>query len=887
MRTIKFIFISLLLLSSTFMKAQTYKDSKLPTETRVQDLLKRMTIDEKFWQLFMLAEDLKLDKSRYVNGAFGFEGNVSEAEGNIAGQMIKNEGKGNAEESAEVINKIQKHFIEKTRLGIPVIIFDEALHGLVREGATSFPQSIALAASFDTDLMHKVSKAIALETKSRGIRQILSPVINIASDVRWGRVEETYGEDPFLSAKMSVAFVSEFEKLDVITTPKHFIANVGDGGRDSYPIHFNERLLDEIYFPPFKESFQVGGSRSVMSSYNSLDGAPCTANDWLLNKKLRNEWGFKGFTISDAGATGGANVLHYTAKGYVDATENAINNGLDVVFQTDFNHYTLFIDAFKNGKIPVSVIDTAVARVLRAKFELGLFDHPYVDPKEAKKWNGTKEHRQLAKEAALKSIVLLKNDKNTLPLNKNIRKLAVIGIDATEARLGGYSGPGNNKVSILDGIKNKLGNNVSVIYDAGCGRSSNDFVAIAPKYFTHIEKGETKQGLQAEYFNNITLKDKAVVTRTEDKIDVRWTLFSPHPDINYDYFSVRWTGKLKAPKTGTYKIGFDGNDGSRLYINNELIIDNWQKRSYQVITKDYKFEKDKEYDIRVEYYETSGSVWFKLMWTCDLESNKDIKINTAVWHAKVSDAVIVVAGLEEGEGRDRAYLNLPGYQEEMIKSIAATGKPVIVVLVGGSAVTMNKWYDYVPSVVDVWYPGDEGGNAVADVLFGDYNPAGRLPVTFPRTEGQLPLVYNHKPTGRNDDYEDCTGKPFFPFGYGLSYTTFEYSDIIVAKQKFSKTDSTVVKFKVTNTGKMDGDEVVQLYIRDLWSSVARPLTELKGFKRISLKAGETKEVSFTITPDLLLMLNDKMKWVVEPGEFRLMIGASCNDIRLRTIVNVE
>ena len=286
MRTIKFIFISLLLLSSTFMKAQTYKDSKLPTETRVQDLLKRMTIDEKFWQLFMLAEDLKLDKSRYVNGAFGFEGNVSEAEGNIAGQMIKNEGKGNAEESAEVINKIQKYFIEKTRLGIPVIIFDEALHGLVREGATSFPQSIGLAASFDTDLMHKVSKAIAIETKSRGIRQILSPVINIASDVRWGRVEETYGEDPFLSAKMSVAFVSEFEKLNVITTPKHFIANVGDGGRDSYPIHFNERLLDEIYFPPFKESFQVGGSRSVMSSYNSLDGAPCTPMIGCLIRNL-------------------------------------------------------------------------------------------------------------------------------------------------------------------------------------------------------------------------------------------------------------------------------------------------------------------------------------------------------------------------------------------------------------------------------------------------------------------------------------------------------------------------------------------------------------------------------------------------------------------------
>ena len=833
-----------------------------------------------------LAEDLKIDKSRYVNGVFGIEGNVSADAGNATGKMIKNEGKGNAQETAEVINKIQKQFIEKTRLGIPVIIFDEALHGLAREGATSFPQAIGLAASFDLDLMKKVALASAMETKSRGIRQVLSPVINIASDVRWGRVEETYGEDPFLSAKMSVAFVSEFEKLDVITTPKHFIANVGDGGRDSYPIHFDERLMDELYFPPFKESFQLGGSRSVMSSYNSLDGTPCTANDWVLNKKLRNEWGFKGFTISDAGATGGANVLHYTAKGYTDATENAINNGLDVIFQTDFNHYTLFIDAFKNGKIPISVIDTSVARILRAKFEIGLFDHPYVNPIEAKKWNGKAEHRQLAKEAALKSFVLLKNEKETLPLTKTLKSIAIIGTDAIEMRQGGYSGPGNNKVSILDGIKNKLGKNTIVNYTEGCGRNSDEYVAIAPEYFTHLEKGESKKGLLAEYFNNITLNDKAILTRTDNNIDVRWTLYSPHPDINYDFFSVRWTGKLKASLSGKYKIGFDGNDGYRLYINNELIIDNWQKRSYSIITKDYTFEKDKEYDIRVEFYETSGSVWLKLMWNCGVNNDYENKIKEAVELSKKSDAVIIVAGIEEGEGKDRAYLNLPGRQEEMINKIAATGKKVVVVLVGGSAITMNNWIDTINSIIDVWYPGEVGGDAVADVLFGDYNPAGRLPVTFPRTEGQLPLVYNHKPTGRNDDYLDCTGKPLFPFGYGLSYTKFDYNNITFTKNTFSKSESTIVKFKVSNIGKFDGEEVVQLYIRDLYSSVARPLTELKGLKRISLKAGETKDVSFTITPDLLLILNDKMKWVVEPGEFRIMIGASSNDIRLRSIINV-
>ena len=588
----------------------------------------------------------------------------------------------------------------------------------------------------------------------------------------------------------------------------------------------------------------------------------------------------------------GANVLHYTAKGYKDATENAINNGLDVVFQTDFNHYTLFIDAFKDGKIPMSVIDTAVARVLRAKFELGLFDHPYVNPKEATQWNGKAEHRALAKEAALKSIVLLKNEKETLPLKKNINKIAVIGVDATEARLGGYSGPGNKLVSILDGIKNKLGKNTIVNYEEGCGRISNKFIAIAPEFLSHLENGEQKKGLKAEYFNNITLKDKAVVTRIENNIDVRWTLYSPHPDINYDYFSVRWTGKLKAPRTGPFKIGIDGNDGYRLYINNELIIDNWQKRSYQIITKDYSFEKDKEYDVRVEFYETSGSVWFKLIWRYAADKwgyiimKDENKIIDAVELSRKSDVVIVVVGLEEGEGRDRAYLNLPGLQEDMISWIATTGKPVIVVLVGGSAINMQHWIDYASSIIDVWYPGEVGGDAVADVLFGDYNPAGRLPITFPRTEGQLPLVYNHKPTGRNDDYNDCTGKPLFPFGFGLSYTTFDYSDMTVSKKEFKKNETITLKCKVTNTGKTAGDEVVQLYIRDLFSSVARPLSELKGFKRIHLNVGETKEVSFEITPDLLLMLNDKMKWVVEPGEFRLMLGASSNDIKLRTIVNV-
>ncbi len=869
-------------------KAQPYKDAKLPVEERVKDLLARMTPEEKFWQMFMIPGDLTQDKEKYKTGIFGFQVSTAGQNANAAGQMLSYAAGASAVETAEMVNEMQHFFIEESRLGIPIIPFDEALHGLVRRGATAFPQSIALAATWNTELMHRVSKAIAIECKTRGIRQILSPVVNIASDVRWGRTEETYGEDPYLASEMGVAFVSEFEKMGVITTPKHYLANVGDGGRDSYPIHFNERLLREIYFPPFEACFKRGGSRSVMTSYNSLDGSPCTANDWLLNQVLKKEWGFKGFVISDAGATGGANVLHFTAKDYPESTSKSINNGLDVIFQTSYDHFKLFSPPFYDGSIDQQTIDNAVSRILKLKFELGLFENPYIDTKAAGEWNGHPAHRQLAKEAAQKSIVLLKNEKQTLPLSKTIKSVAVIGADAAEARLGGYSGPGINPVSILDGIRNKLGNQVDVRYAKGCDRENIEYVTVGSDFLSCTTDAKTQKGLNGEYFNNVTLTGKPVFTRVDPQVQFQWTLFSPDPEkLTYDFYSVRWTGKLKSPASGKYKIGIDGNDGYRLFLNDKLLIDNWKKLSKQTIVTDFSFEKDKEYDIRIEYYEPAGNAFFRLVWNVNVNNNQSDEINNAAELAAKSDVAVVVVGIEEGEFRDRAYINLPGRQEELINKTAATGTPVVVVIVGGSAVTMNNWLKNVPAVIDVWYPGEEGGNAVADVLFGDYNPAGRLPITFPVFEGQLPLVYNHKPTGRGDDYNNLTGQPLFPFGYGMSYTTFEYSDLKIDRNNISTSDSTVVRCKITNTGKLAGDEVVQLYIRDELASVARPVIELKGFCRIHLNAGETKEVSFTVNPEMLSMLDIDMKKVVEPGDFRMMIGASSKDIRLRGIITVK
>ncbi len=853
--------------SGLFTRAQPlYKDKSQPVEKRVQDLLSRMTAEEKFWQLFMIPGDLdQADSTQYKNGLFGFQVRTS----------------GTATELATKINSIQKYFVEKTRLGIPIIPFEESLHGLVEsKDATVFPQAIALAATWDTSLMGKVANAIAMQTKDRGILQVLSPVINIASDVRWGRTEETYGEDPFLTSAMAVSFVKAFEQKGIITTPKHFIANVGDGGRDSYPIHISERLLDEIYFPPFKACIQKGGSRSIMSAYNSLNGLGCSSNPWLLTDKLKKEWGFKGFVISDANAVGGEIVLLNTAKNYAESGQHAINAGLDVIFQTEYRHSKLFMPSFLDGSMDSNRIDDAVRRVLKAKFELGLFENPYVPV--GNRVRG-KDSKQLAKKAAIESIVLLKNENNTLPLSGNIRSIAVIGMDAKEARLGGYSGLGENKTNMLDAITQRAGINTKVLYAPGCGRITETYKVIAEEYLWSKDSA----GLSGEYYDNITLSGSPKVSRRDKKLDFHWTLSGPSRSIASDFYSARWTGQILSPATGTYKIGLEGNDGFRLYINNKMVIDYWQKQTYQTILADHNFEKGKKYEIRVEFFEPNGNAHIKLIWNYGVKDEWKIKIDEAVSIARKSQVAIVVTGIEEGEFRDRAMLSLPGHQEELIKAVAATGKPVIVIIVGGSAVTMNNWFSRVKAILDVWYPGEEGGSAIADILFGDSNPAGRLPITFPVHEAQLPLVYNHKPTGRGDDYNNLSGLPLFPFGFGLSYTNFEYSDIKLSRNNIRSTESTVVSFTIKNTGMRNGDEVVQLYVRDILSSVARPIMELKGFFRIHLNAGESKNTSFELTPEMLSMLNNEMKEVIEPGDFRIMIGASSRDIRLKETLTVK
>ena len=854
-----------------------YRNPDLPVAERVRDLLGRMTLEEKFWQLYMSPGDLDDSTHDYSRGVFGLQ---------IGTPAAVAEGAGVARNHAERINAIQRYFVEGTRLGVPIVPFDEALHGLMRGGATVFPQAIGLAATWDTALVGRVAAAIARETQSRGVRQVLSPVVNLADDVRWGRTEETYGEDPHLASAMGVAFVEAFERAGVVTTPKHFVANVGAGGRDSYPIDYSARLLDELHFPPFRAAI-AAGARSIMTAYNSVDGVPATQNPWLLTERLRDGWGFAGFVISDAAATGGATVLHLTEPNTPVAAQHAWEAGLDVVFQSSWPQHRPYLDAVRRGLVAQSVVDSAVARVLRVKFALGLFDHPYVDPDSAAHWNGHAAHRALAREAARASLVLLKNDGGLLPLSRPVRSIAVIGADAEEARLGGYSGPGIAVTSILEGIRAAAGSGVPVAYAPGPGRSRQDHAVVPARQLTWDSAGRTVAGLRGEYFDNPSLDGAPRATRTDAQVDFRWTFNPPVRGLATDWYSARWTGRVTVPAGSDARIGVEGNDGFRLFVGGRLVVDRWRKESYRVVLAEEPLIAGRAYDVRLEFRESSRNGRVRLVWDRGGDDDGRAAVAAAVAAARGRDVAVVVVGIEEGEFRDRSSLGLPGHQEELVQAVAATGTPVVVVVVGGSAVTMSGWLDDVRAVLMAWYPGEEGGPAVADALFGTANPGGRLPITFPIAEGQLPLVYHHKPTGRGDDYLDLAGEPRFPFGFGLSYTTFAYTDLRLAPAEIGPGDTTVVRLSVRNVGDRGGDEVVQLYVRDVLASVAQPVMALKGFARVSLAPGEEREVAFRLGPEHLSLLDRDGRWRVEPGTFRVLVGSSSKDIRLRGEVVVR
>jgi beta-glucosidase len=743
--------------------APIYRDPGRATPERVADLLAAMTLEEKVAQLHGLRGFEMPDDGQ---GWFS-----AEAARRACANGVAYAGGGrdrSPREAAEFMNALQRFLREETRLGIPALGVGEALHGFMAPGSTSFPQAIALASTWDPRLVEEVLAVAAAEMRARGMHLALTPVLDLARDPRWGRTEETYGEDPYLAAVLGVAAVCGLQgrgpgvtRRHVLATAKHFaVHGQPEGGTNAAPGNCAERVIREQFLRPFQAAVQEAGVACVMASYNEVNGIPSHINLWLLRDILRREWGFQGIVVSDGWGVNDLVRLHRVAATNAEAARKALQAGIDLELGTCFAE---LVQEIREQRVAEATLDAAVARVLTAKFTLGLFEHVYVDADEAERFTNRAAHRQLALEAAHKAIVLLKNESRLLPLDAaNLRTIAVIGPNAADLHLGGYSADPGCGVSVLEGIRQKVGKRVRVLYAEGC---------------------RITEGVQG------------------------WAAWSEDDVVPGD----------------------PAEDAAR--------------------------------------------------------------ITEAVHVAQEADVALVVVGDNESTCRegwsathlgDRDSLDLLGRQDELIRAVVETGIPTIVLLINGRPISINYAAARVPAILEGWYLGQETGTAVADVLFGDVNPGGRLPITFPRSVGQLPSYYYQKPSAKRG-YLFTSHEPLFPFGHGLSYTTFGYDNLCLASPRIGVGGTAVVSAEVTNTGDRVGDEVVQMYVRDQVSSLTRPVMELKGFQRITLQPGEARTVEFALTPEALAFLDVNMEWVVEPGVFDIMVGGSSaqvNTVRL-------
>jgi len=751
-----------------------YKKPKLPIEARVKDLLSRMTEDEKIGQLSTLFGWEMYDRTKdNIAVSERFKQKFKEEQiGMLWGtlradpwtQKTLTTGL-NPLLATKCTNAIQKYVIEHSRLGIPLLLVEECPHGVMAIGSTVFPTELGQASTWDTGLINKMAAAVAREVRLQGSHVGYGPILDLAREPRWSRFEETFGEDPTLAGAMGEAVVKGFQGQgigsgeNIISTLKHFTAyGVPDGGHNGGSNNIGMRELTTSYLPPFKQAVKAG-ALSVMTAYNSIDGIPCTGNDYLINQVLRKQWGFNGFIVSDLGAISGLQATHHVAASEQEAAAMALNSGVD----SDLGAYGFgahLRDALKQGLTTQAALDTAVARVLRLKFAMGLFENPYVDAVKAQKAVRSQENVQLATQVARESIILLKNDKNILPLSHNYKNVLVVGPNADNVynQLGDYTAPqdSGNVVTVLNGLKAKMTAGTNITYVKGC----------AIRDTTH---------------NNI---DEAVA----------------------------------AAKKSDVAIVVLGGSSAR----------------------DFKTS-----------YEKTGA-------------------------AKVSSES--VSDMESGEGYDRSTLDLLGDQLKLLQKITATGTPVVLVLIEGRPLNINWAANNVNAIVNAWYPGQAGGSAIADVLLGNYNPAGRLPASIPRSVGQLPVYYDMKrPAPHN--YVEESSQPLYPFGYGLSYSKFEYGNLVVNTGKGEAAAS--ISLDVKNTSDVQGDEVVQLYVTDDVSSVVTPAKQLKKFARVNLKANESKHIQFDLKKSDLELLNKDFKWVTEPGSFSIGVGASSEDIRLQ------
>ncbi|WP_303070912.1 glycoside hydrolase family 3 protein [Bacteroides nordii] len=828
-------------------KTELFRDMTAPQHERILDLLNRLTVEEKV--------------SLLVNDA----------------------------------REIPRLNIDKYNHG------NEALHGVVRPGEfTVFPQAIGLAATWNPNLIFRVSTAISDEARGRwkeldyGKKQIAggsdlltfwSPTVNMARDPRWGRTPETYGEDPFLSGRIGCEFVKGLQGdnpryLKTVSTPKHFAANNEEHNRSSCNARMSERDLREYYLPAFERCIVDGKAQSIMMAYNAVNDVPCTVNIYLIKKVLRGDWNFNGYIVSDCSAPEWMVTKHKYVKNLEAAATLALKAGLDL--ECGDRVYTApLLKAYNEYMVSEAEIDSAAYHILRGRMLLGLFDDPSQNPynKIEPSVIGCKEHQELALETARQSMVLLKNQKNFLPLNrKKIRSIAVVGISAAHCEFGDYSGnPKNTPVSVLDGIKKYAENaNIKVVH-APWVSSGTDFDPISKGFFPN--------GLKAEYFDNSDLQGTPSVRMEEELLYDpvhRPDRFQPEAPM-----SIRWTGTLKPVVSGDYTLGLKTDDGCRLFLDGKKLIDSWTERSAQMDQVVVKLEAGKTYDLRVEYFDGGGDCFARLYWKAPVtdQTNRLALFGDAGKVAKECDVTVAVLGINksiEREGQDRYSLELPIDQQEFIKELYKVNPNTVVVLVAGSSMAINWMDENVPAILNAWYPGEQGGNAVAEVLFGDYNPGGRLPLTYYNSLDELPAFDDY--SVKNRTYQYFEGKPLYEFGYGLSYTNFKYK-----KKSITQSNDTVdITFNLSNVGKYDGDEVAQVYVRYPETGTYMPLKQLKGFSRVHLKKGKSADITISIPKKELRYWDEKTRQFVTPtGEYVFQVGGSSENISIEETIKIS
>lgn len=790
------------------------------------------------------------------------------------------------------------------RLGIDKYYHgNEALHGIVRPGKfTVFPQAIGLAATWNPSLLHRVTTAISDEARGKwnyyeqgkkqhdGSSDLLtfwSPTINMARDPRWGRTPETYGEDPFLTGKLGCAFVRGLQGDDpryikVVSTTKHFAANNEEHNRASCNAIISERDLREYYLPAFERCVIEGKVQSVMSAYNAVNNVPCTVNAYLLQKVLRHDWGFQGYVVSDCSAPQWMVTQHKFVRDYETAAVLAIKAGLDLECAHDVYCEPL-LDAYHHYRVNDADIDSAAYHILRGRFKLGLFDDPSLNPynRISPDVVGCKEHQQLALEVARQSLVLLKNQNNMLPLNpKKIKKLGVVGLNAARCEFGDYSGtPVNDPVTVLDAIRARVGNQVEVLHAP--------WVSMANGY-EPINKSFFPEGIKAEYFDNANLQGTPR-TRVEEEIYYDPASQPPDPIRSFAPMSARWTGDLCPTVSGDYRITLKTDDGCRMWIDGRQVIDSWVSRPAAEDHAEVTLEAGKKYHIVIEYFDGGGDAFARLYWRAPQVDTRDriAMYGDAGRVARESDVVVAVMGIDksiEREGQDRYTLELPADQREFIQEIYKINPRTVVVLVAGSSLAINWIDEHIPAILDAWYPGEQGGNAVAEALFGDYNPGGRLPLTFYRSMDDLPAFDDYSLTsGPGRTYQYFKGRPLYEFGYGLSYTTFRYSRLNTSVVG----DEVRVSFDITNTGKRDGDEVAQVYVHYPETGTYMPIKQLKGFERVNIARGKKQTINITIPTSELRYWDDKTGGFVTPhGTYQIMVGSSSSRIHLQSNITL-